>query len=205
MAKRVVCISRTLGAGGEEVAQDVAAGLAFRYIDDEIIALAAEKAGVSAAEVAKAEQSQPMVSRILETLAAAPMMSEGGYVAPALIPVTHPFPQLIERVIRETAEAGNVVIVAHGASHPLAGTDDVLRVLITAAPAARTARVASENGLDASAARKAVEKSDRERAKYLERFYNVREEDPTHYDLTINTDAIPVPTAVALVIAAART
>ena len=143
MARRVVCISRTLGAGGEEIAHDVAASLGFRLIDDEILALAAEKAGVSAEQVAKAEHSQPLVARILESLANAPAMSEGGYVAPTVtINYAVSYSHLIEHVIRETAEAGDVVIVAHGASHPLAGRADVLRVLITASLDARVERPA---------------------------------------------------------------
>ena len=39
---------------------------------------------------------------------------------------------LIRMAIEETAERGNVVIVAHAASHALAGRYDVLRVLVTA-------------------------------------------------------------------------
>ena len=65
MARRVVCVSRTLGAGGEEIAQDVARELGFRYVDDEIVSRAAEKAGVSAEEIARAEHSQPLVARIM--------------------------------------------------------------------------------------------------------------------------------------------
>jgi len=44
MGCRIVCISRSLGAGGEEVAHLVAKSLGFRLVDDEILARAAEKA-----------------------------------------------------------------------------------------------------------------------------------------------------------------
>lgn len=204
MAKRVVCISRTLGAGGEEVAHDVAARLGFRYIDDEIVAMAAQKAGVSREQMERQEHSQPLVTRILESLAVAPVVTEGGFVAPVAPSAALPHSHLIEHVIRETADAGNVVIVAHGASHPLAGRDDVLRVLVTASPEVRARRIAKEQNLDEGAAAKAVEASDRERAKYLERFYKVKEERPVQYDVTINTDGVPLATAVALVVSAAQ-
>ena len=203
MSKRVVCISRTLGAGGEQIAHDVAARLGYRYIDEEIIAMAAEKAGVSQAQIEKAEHTQPLVSRILDTLAATPMVTDSGYIAPPIPTTPAPaYSHLIEHVIRETADGGDVVIVAHGASHPLAGRPDVLRVLVTAPPEARTARVAEENKLDASGARKAIEASDKERAKYLERFYKVSHELPTHYDLTINTEAVASATATNVIAAA---
>ena len=43
--KRVVCVSRTLGAGGEAIAFQVATELGYRYVDDEIVSRAAEVAG----------------------------------------------------------------------------------------------------------------------------------------------------------------
>ena len=89
MPKRVVCISRTLGAGGEQIAHDVATRLGYRYIDEEIIAIAAEKAGVSQAQIEKAEQSQPLVARILDTLASTPIVTDSGYIAP-LAPTAPP-------------------------------------------------------------------------------------------------------------------
>ena len=44
MNRSVICISRTAVAGGETVGRVVAERLGFRYLDDEVIQLAAEKA-----------------------------------------------------------------------------------------------------------------------------------------------------------------
>ncbi len=41
MDVRVVCISRTMAAGGETVGELVAQRLGFRYVDEQIITLAA--------------------------------------------------------------------------------------------------------------------------------------------------------------------
>ncbi len=204
MSRSVVCISRTLGAGGEEVAKLVADQLGYRYMDEEIVHRAAELAGVSPAQVAAAEHSRPMVARILEALASAPMVSEGGYVAAAVPAPTVQYSHLIEHVVRETAEGKDVVIVAHGASHALGGRPDVLRVLVTASPEMRTDRLARESGMDGKAAAKSIAESDKERARYLERFYEVKSELPVHYDLTLNTDLVTPATAAALSVAASR-
>jgi cytidylate kinase len=203
MQRRVICLSRTLGAGGEAVAADVAQRLGYRYFDDEILAMAADKAGVTQSEVARSERSQPVVTRVLDILAATPVISEGGYIAPAQPNLSLSYSKVIEQVIRELADAGNAVIVAHGASHPLAGRSDVMRVLVTASTEARVERLVAQDGLDIAAAKKAVEESDRERARYLERFYKVKHESPTQYDLTINTDALSNADAVSIVLAAA--
>ncbi len=203
MAARVVCISRTLGAGGEEVARLVADGLGFRFVDDEIILRAAEVAGVSPETVAQAESTPSLITRIVEGLGKAPLADPG-------MAVLHPMPtapsytKLIENVIRQTAEDGSVVIVAHGASIPLANTAGVLRILVTASPEVRASRVVEAGGGDAKAAKKAVEDSDRERGKFLQRFYGINHEHPTHYDLTINTDNLDAAQASALVVLAAR-
>jgi len=203
MKRRVICLSRTLGAGGEAVAADVAERLGYRYFDDEILAMAADKAGVTHSEVARSERSQPVVARVLDILATTPMISEGGYIAPAQPNLTLSYSRVIEQVIRELAEAGDAVIVAHGASHPLAGRSDVMRVLVTASTEARIERLVARDGLDVSTAKKAVEESDRERARYLERFYKVKHESPTQYDITINTDVLSNADAANIVVAAA--
>ena len=62
----------------------------------------------------------------------------------------------------------------------------------------------TDSGLSKSDAGKAVDASDKERAKYLERFYHLKEEQAIHYDVTVNTDNIDDIVAVGLVVAAAR-
>ena len=69
MARSVICIARTLGAGGEEAGRAVAEQLACQYVDDEIIDRAAERAGVSRETIAKAERPPGLLARIVEGLA----------------------------------------------------------------------------------------------------------------------------------------
>ena len=56
MPRRVVCISRFVGAGGEEVGRRVAEALDYRLVDEEILQGAAESSGVSVDELADAER-----------------------------------------------------------------------------------------------------------------------------------------------------
>ena len=64
MHRSVVCISRVMGSGGEDVGRLVAVKLDVRYLDDEIISRAAAKGGVSPADVADAEQRKSLLSRV---------------------------------------------------------------------------------------------------------------------------------------------
>ena len=95
-----------------------------------------------------------------------------------------------------------MVIVAHAASHALAGVPGVLRVLVTASFEVRAKRVAEDEGLSAKDAKKKIREADRARADYLKRFYEVGEELPTHYDIVISTDEL-VPAQVADIVVAA--
>lgn len=204
MPSNVVCVSRSLGAGGEEVARAVAGALGFRYVDDEIVSRAAQTAGVSPDTVAAAEVAQGMVARILTALSTVPVMADAGI---AMLPPANPttnYTKLIEEVIHQTAHEGDVVIVAHGASIPLAGMPGVLRVLVTGSPAVRAGRVGAADDSDGKAARKMVDDSDKARQQYLQRFYNIAQELPTHFDLTINTDLLTVDDAARIIVTAAR-
>ena len=94
---------------------------------------------------------------------------------------------------------GKAVIVAHAASYAIGHSDGVLRVLVTASPETRTTRVAEAEGLDQAGAARALKESDAGRADYLKRFYDVRDESPTHYDLVLNTDALSIQQAADLI------
>jgi cytidylate kinase len=205
LSGKVICISRQLAAGGEEVGRLVAQQLGFRYADGEIIVAAAEKAGVSPDTIAAAERPPGLIGRILESLGRTPVAYEGSAVPAEAHLMSPGYERLIEDVIREAAQEGNVVIVAHGASIPLAEAPGVLRVFVTASPNVRIERLVGEAGLDEAGARKAVEESDRQRREFLARFYQLREELPTHYDMVLNTDRMSPAAAAGLVVQAATT
>jgi cytidylate kinase len=110
---------------------------------------------------------------------------------------------LIRETIEQTAARGKAVIVAHAASHAIGGRDAVLRVFVTASPKTRAARVAEEEELDQAAAAKTLKDSDAGRADYLKRFYAIRDESPTHYDLVLNTDTLSLEQAAEVISRAA--
>jgi cytidylate kinase len=211
MGFRVVCISRSLGAGGELIGQAIAPRLGFQYVDEQIIEKAASQAQVDASVVAATEHRQPLLQRLLDKLALAsevvgPVGWASGIPLEAIVPVAasqRSVPDDLRAMIRysihEVARQGNAVIVAHAASMALAGVEGVLRVLVTASPEVRSARVAAAQGTTAAAAAAVIATSDRERRDYFQRFYNIKEELPTHYDLVINTDVLTPELGVELI------
>ena len=198
MIARVVCISRVDAAGGAAVGSLVAKRLGYRYVDEEIVEQAAEKAGADPEDVADVEQRKSRLLRFIEDL---------GHFAPeADVSGTRvsgeSHRQLIQDVIVEVAEQGDAVIVAHAASHALAGHGGVLRVLLTASAEAR-ARDAAGRGLRLEEAERAVRDSDAARADYLKRFYGLDDELPSQYDIVVNTERIGPEQAADLIVVAA--
>lgn len=202
MPAGVICISRTLGAGGPEAARVVSQRLGFRYVDEEIVAQAAAKGKVDEGLVADAEKRRTLARRMLDDLAWAGMVQTVALPLTEMALAPGPYRELIVDVIRETAERGETVIVAHAASHALAGRPGLLRVLVTASDEVRARRLAAEAGVDAKRGMKLVRESDAARASYFKEFYGVTEL-PAHYDLVVSTDVLSEGEAAELIVTAA--
>jgi cytidylate kinase len=204
--RRVVCISSATGAGGEEVAELVAEKLGLRIVDEVIVARAAQEAGVDHEVVADVELRKSFIANLFRELGT----SAGFVAAGSGYPVVDDenlsaddLRTLIRSAIEEAADEGDAVIVSHAASIALAEREDVLRVLVTGSPEARAARVAATRGVWDDAAEKQIAASDAGRADYFRRFYDLRRELPTHYDLVVNTDRIEISQAADLIVDAA--
>jgi cytidylate kinase len=209
MATRIVTISHATGAVGDSIGRSVADRLGFRYVDEEIIEIAVKKHGHDTGLVADAERRKNLFARLLDDLAPAPMLdpSTAGFVltdTTTSVPRREELRALIVEAIRETAERGNVVIVSHAAGIPLAGRDDLLRVLVTASFDTRVERVAAGRKVSKGEAEKLMKDSDAGRADYFQRFYKLERELPTHYDLVVNTDTLTPDEATDIVVAAAK-
>jgi cytidylate kinase len=195
-----------MGAGGAEIGKLVAERLGFTYADEDIVARAAARGGIDARSVADEERQKSRAERILWalTLAGDAGLTTSVPLRTAEDELTGPeIRALIRETIEHMAAHGNVVIVAHAASHALPSRPDVLRVLVTASPDVRAGRLGNSEGLDAAGAAKAVRESDAARRDYLRRFYDLKEELPTQYDLVLSTDFLSVDQAAQLVAIAA--
>jgi cytidylate kinase len=198
VGRSVVCISRALGAGGEEVGWLVAERLGFHYVDERVLASAASRAGVDIERIAEEEQRSAEPAGLLEP---------GGAVTAPPDPAddlsSEAVRELIRDAIQDISARGNAVIVAHAASFAVGRQPHALRVLVTAPDEIRAKRLRAVGGLSEEQAITAVRDSDRDRSDYLARFYGVDAELPTHYDLVLNTDTISFEDAADLVAHAA--
>jgi CMP/dCMP kinase len=198
MACSVVCVSHTTGSGGDEVGKEVAQRLGYLYVDEDIVARAAAAGGMEPKDIADEERRKSYARRVLDTLAESdPAM----WTTTASIDLVRPADvrALIRETVIQTAARGNVVIVAHAASHALEPGPEVLRVFVTASPPTREKRVAAADGMEQAEAARTIKDSDAGRSDYLRRFYSVDRESPDDYDLVINTDRLSTGAAAEIV------
>jgi cytidylate kinase len=210
VTRTVVCLSASDGAAGEHIAPLVADRLGFHIVDEQVIARAAAEAGVAAHVAAEVEQRRSLTARLLDQFAdvgvAAGTSGLTGFPAidlDDLVPSADRLRALIRGAIEDIAREGRVLIVAHAASLALGARADTLRVFVTASLETRRRRVAIARSVTRAEAERLVARGDRNRSDYLRRFYRVTEQ-PTHYDLVINTDILAAELGADLVAQAAR-
>jgi Cytidylate kinase-like family len=203
MGYRAVALSQVDGSGADSIGRDVAQQLGFGYLNEAIVAQAAKIRSVDPAMISDAEQRKSLFSRLAEAaLRAAPDMSSP--------PKLYAFDETdmllwdIRDAVRDAADRGNVVLVAHAACYACAGRSDVLRVWVTAPLSTRASRLASELGLSDKEAAKSVRQSDAGRASYLKKVYDIDEESDTDYDVVINTERLTTDAAAGLIVGLVR-
>jgi len=218
----VVTISRQMASYGCEIAAEVARILGFRFIDREIIHRAAEEAGVPkiALQEIAYEGQRNIVERILRAVNAMPPVPRtaeawrreaatpvaqpfGGIFSPAAPPFTvtlTDYVHMMEMVIRDLAQEGNVVMVGRGGQVVLRDTPQALHVQIVASFQHRVATLVQREGIEERESLARLRASDRARRDYLRRYHQIEWLDPILYDLVINTAKISSPLAAELIV-----
>lgn len=210
METRVVTIARQVGTNGEEVARIVASSLGYRLLDYRLVQEAAQEAGVSPETISEAEHKPSFFGRIIEALARNPAgPASGQWGEPINIGATplltsSDYRQLVEQVVQDFANQGNVVLLGHGAQFMLKDRADTFRVLVVGSETARMRRLMASMGVDEGKAREVVQRTDKERNDYFRSYYDVGWTDPSSYDLTVNTDHLNPQQAADLILGALR-
>lgn len=186
----VISMSRQFGARGAELARRVADRLEYQFWDQEILHEIARHAHVSEQLVASFDEHHKVV--LAETLKS--MMHTGPLG-------TSEYLRELLRVVRSVAGHGGAVLVGRGAQF-LLDPATVLRVRAVCPLDDRVRGLCSRYGVDDAEARRRLAEMDQDRRAFHRDHFDRDVEDPTAYDLVVNTGSIPLERAVDLVIAA---
>jgi cytidylate kinase len=196
-----VAISRQRGSGGSFIGQRVAERLGRRYVDRDLLRVAAEY--LKKEEPSAAETSPSFWGRIQQALALG--AADGVYCAPSAMEVhEEDVFEMESRIIREIVDGQHTaVIVGRGAAQTLRQRPDVVTVFVHAPEQWRIERVQQVYRLpDREAARQMVLKSDRDRGRIIRTMADVDWTDVRAYDVAVNSAAVGFDTAVELIAAA---
>jgi cytidylate kinase len=201
----LITISRQYGAGGSEVAAQVASRLSWTVVDNAIVDRVAQLAGLQPEVVADLDERVPgFVERLARALAA----SSQEFVVPelgmAVRPAEPSLVRLTELVVKEAAAEGRVVLVGRAAPAVLGTTGDALHVKLVAPRPFRVTLAMRAEGLDARAAERQLDETDAQRARYHQEHYQRDWNDPVHFHMVLNTGLLGLEGAADLIVARAR-
>jgi CMP/dCMP kinase len=203
----VITISRQFGSYGDEIAQKLCEILGYQYFDKRLVMQAANEAGLSEQEIMDYSEENYKVRNFLarmlsgsQTLGHVRVWKEDaqGIRSPDAIPLTEETAlDLVQKAIWHAHQIGNVVIMGRGGQVILKDEPDVLHVRVEAPLETRIQRVKQWQPFETSmdlrrAAQDIIQLKDSTSADYLQRFYNVRWDNPTLYHIVLNTEKLSV-------------
>ena len=195
----VITISRQFGAGGLSLGRKVADTLDYRFFDEEIIQLVAQKARVSPDWVRSIEkEAGGKLDKFLSTLIPRSVVDrilddQRGYIDEEI------YVDLLDKVVSKVAEADNSIILGRGGQYILKGRSGVFHVLLVADIDHRIGFVETKYQLTRSQATQTVNSEDKKRINLYRKFNKTDYDRPDHYHLTLNMSKISLEKAAELV------
>ena len=200
----VVTVSAAYGAAGAEISRAVAERLGLPFHDR---AIAAQVAGRLGVPVSEAEANDETVVRGLWRLVASlGTMPDpvGGVLPTTSLPDPRAYRQQTERVLGEIADGAGGVVLGRAGAMVLRDRPDALHVRLDGPRERRLAAAVARSARSRDEVVREMEANDRTREAFVRHFYRCDPAAAQHYHLVVDTTALPVETAVELVVVAAR-
>ena len=199
----VITISRELGSGGAAVGKRIAERLGIFYLDREILAEAARHFKLSEGELAELEErATPFWKTFL--MAGTYTTPEMFLEPPLYLPSDRELFEVESKIMARVARERPAVIIGRGGSYMLKGHPRHLGVFIHAGVAFRSQRVQELFRLAEKDARDLIEKTDKERARYIQSVTGRDWKDLRQYHLAVDSGVMGLAAAEDLILAAVK-
>ncbi len=183
----LITISYSIGSDGLSIAQKVAQELAVELFDDARLQVEVSRLGISSEEVKSLDEKQP------------------GFFDRLLSRKPDIYLELMQSVVYEFSNRGDGVIVGHGSQTLLKDFDCALHVLIHNREESRVEKLMEKQGLSREAAIKVLRKSDDTQRGFFRYAFQMEWDDPSLYDMVLNTEKIGSEAVVQFILDASRT
>lgn len=186
-----VALSRLPGSAAAELGQSVADRLDFGFFGIEIVDMIARETGTQRELVAGLDEHvRSTIERFVVDATKGRTYDEAAYHR-----------QLV-RTVATLGERGLSVVLGRGSAF-LLRPERTLRVLVVAPREDRVERLAKRLDLSPEAASARLEREDADRLRFNRHHFHVDADDPSLFDLVVNTGALSVGLATELVVEAA--
>lgn len=187
-----IAISREAGTNASPIARAVGEQLGWPVFDRELVQKIAEEMGLHAKLLQTVDEKQiGWLRECLESFSSAPGVSEPAFVR-----------KLVETLLSLAAH-GDCVIVGRGATMVLP-PETTLRVRLLGPVRERVESIRQRFGITGAEAERWVEKTDRERKRFVLDHFHKDPNDPQHYDLVLNVSRFSVEECADFIVEALR-
>ena len=182
----VITIGRQVGSGGSMTGQAIAERFGFNYIDKQFLVKAAEKLHNTSERLEMVDEKSPLWAALAQNV-----MNDTPYIVSEAyyVPTSTQLFNTQTQIMKEAAEQAPCVIIGRCASHLFRNYPKHVSIFLQADMESRMARL--ERTLDRMVGpekdRKHLEKEDKERARYYNKFTGKRWLDLTEYDFVLDT------------------
>jgi cytidylate kinase len=199
----IVTVSAAYGAGGAIVGPRLAERLGVPFLDRAIPTEVAERLAVPLDEAAVHDEAiGGLLARV--ALRLAPIGLAFGAEASADTIDEDAYRRTTETIIREHASAGNAVVLGRAGALVLRNDPRAFHVRLDGPRERRIEQAQRLGAGDRTTVERTMEETDRAREAYVRHFYRADARDPSYYHLVVDSTAIPLDTAVELIVCAAE-
>jgi len=182
-----LAISREVGSGGAEVARRVGQRLGWSVLDKQLVE-----------DLARRLELSPQMLELLDETQSNWFHETMLNLMNSKIVLQNSFLTILGKVLHLAAYEGKVIFVGRG-GHLLLPRDAGLMVRLIAPRASRLAAVQAREKLDAAAAERLLDELEAARAAFIRRHFHREPDDPSQYDMVLDTSVFGIDGCVELV------
>ena len=193
--KFVITINRELGSGGRTIGEKLAKRLEVPFYDKALIQGLKDRYHLSTEEIERLKgQRHNWWSDFKRS-----MMMVPNYMSPDYVPGKTPIPDFLitddifqteTEILKGIAADGSCVIAGRSGFHIFRDHPNHLSILIQASMDYRVSRVMQKQNISAEEARSIIDKVDKGRENYVQKYTGTSRYDTRNYQLVINVDEL---------------